>query len=133
MKDHVQAHGRPRRDSEAALLVAVSSLQPALASIPEAGRYLGGLSRSRLYELLPHLEVVKFGARTLVTIGSLDRLIAANTRPAAERPGTRTEESSSAAVDLSSRSNAAAARDKRHKTGGRTVAPNRVSLVESGP
>jgi hypothetical protein len=70
MKNHVRADGRARGGGQATV-VAVASLQPALASIPEACRYLGGLSRSRLYELIPHLDVVKFGARTFVSIESL--------------------------------------------------------------
>jgi hypothetical protein len=68
-------------------VVAVASLQPALTSIPDACRYLGGLSRSRLYELMAHLDVVKFGVRTFVTIASLDRLIEANKRAATEQSG----------------------------------------------
>ena len=81
----VRADGRPRGVIETPPVVAVAPLQPALASIPNACRYLGGLSRSRLYELMPHLDVVKFGARTFVTIESLDRLIATNRRPEAEQ------------------------------------------------
>jgi hypothetical protein len=84
MKNHVWAADGGVRGTGATTVVVVDPLRPALASIPEACRYLGGLSRSRLYELLPNLDVVKFGARTLVTIGSLDRLIAANRRPASE-------------------------------------------------
>ena len=84
MTNHVRADGRARGGSQATV-IAVASLQPALASIPEACRYLGGLSRSRLYELIPHLDVVKIGARTFVSIESLDRLIAAHRRPAAEQ------------------------------------------------
>jgi hypothetical protein len=56
----------------------VGTLRPALANIPNACQYLGNLSRSRLYELLPTLDVVRIGARTFVTIDSLDRLIAAH-------------------------------------------------------
>jgi hypothetical protein len=58
------------------LTVTVPPLRPALASIPDACGYLGGISRSRLYELMPHLDVVRIGARTFITIDSLDRLIA---------------------------------------------------------
>jgi hypothetical protein len=51
--------------------------QPALASIPAALRYLGSPSRSKFYaDLLPQLEVVRFGSRTFVTYKSLDSLIA---------------------------------------------------------
>jgi hypothetical protein len=79
---HVRADGRARGRTEAASVVAVSSLRPALAAIPDACRYLGDLSRSRLYELMPRLDVVHIGARTFITLESLDRLIAANIRPA---------------------------------------------------
>jgi hypothetical protein len=62
----------------------VPSLRPALASIPEACRYLGDPSRAKFYaDILPLLDVVKLGARTMVTVESLDRLIAANRRAAA--------------------------------------------------
>jgi hypothetical protein len=59
-------------------IASVTPLRPALASTPDGCRYLGNLSRSRFYELLPLLDVVKIGARTFVTVDSLDRLIAAN-------------------------------------------------------
>ena len=81
MKKQLRADGVAR---EAARVVAVNSLRPALASIPDACRYLGELSRSRLYELMPRLDVVHIGARTFITLESLDRLIAANVRPAVE-------------------------------------------------
>ncbi|HJU20607.1 MAG TPA: hypothetical protein VJ770_29510 [Stellaceae bacterium] len=63
-------------------VVAIGTMRPALVSIPDACRYLGDLSRSRLYELLPDLDKVKIGARNFVTIESLDRLITANRQPA---------------------------------------------------
>jgi hypothetical protein len=85
MKKQVRADGVPRGRTEVvATVVAVNSLRPALASVPNACRYLGELSRSRLYELMPRLDVVHIGARTFITLESLDRLIAANVRPAAE-------------------------------------------------
>jgi hypothetical protein len=62
--------------------VSVAALRPALASIPDACRYVGGLSRARLYELMPQLDVVKIGARTFITVASLDRLIAVHRRSA---------------------------------------------------
>jgi hypothetical protein len=65
--------------------VAVISLRRALADIPGAIEYLGGPSRSKFYaDLLPRLDVVRFGKRTFVTVESLDRLIAANRQPAAQ-------------------------------------------------
>jgi hypothetical protein len=84
MKKQVRADDRARERTEAASVVSINRLRPALASIPDACGYLGDLSRSRLYELMPQLDVVRIGARTFVTLESLDRLIAANIRPAAE-------------------------------------------------
>lgn len=52
-------------------------LKPALISIPDACRYLGGVSRAKLYaDLLPQLETVHIGKRHFVLVASLDRLIA---------------------------------------------------------
>jgi hypothetical protein len=68
-----------------AALAQVAALRPALASIPEACRYLGNPSRAKFYaDILPLLDVVKLGTRTMVTVESLDRLIAANRRAASE-------------------------------------------------
>jgi hypothetical protein len=62
----------------------VAPLKPALADIPSAINYLGKPSRSKFYaDLLPYLDIVRFGTRTFVTIESLDRLIATNRQPAA--------------------------------------------------
>ena len=72
-----------KRAEDEHVVTAIAILRPALADVPNACRYLGDLSRSRLYELLPQLDVVKIGARTFVTVASLDRLIAANQRSAA--------------------------------------------------
>jgi len=80
MKKQARADGR----TEAPTIVAINSLRPALASITDACRYLGDLSRSRIYELMPRLDVVHIGARTFITLQSLDRLIAANMQPAAD-------------------------------------------------
>lgn len=69
-------------------LAAILPLKPALASIRCACQYLGEPSRAKFYaDLLPQLDVVKFGARTFVTVESLDRLIAANRRPATTEAG----------------------------------------------
>jgi hypothetical protein len=71
--------------TETAAVAHVASLRPALASIPEACRYLGDPSRAKFYaDILPKLDVVKLGARTMVTVESLDRLIAANRRATAD-------------------------------------------------
>lgn len=92
MKNHVRADGGVRAIGETAVVV-VDPLRPALASISTACRYLGDTSRAKFYaDILPQLEVVKFGARTFVTIESLDRVIAANTRPAIKRRRTQPED-----------------------------------------
>ena len=65
-------------------VVQIVPLSPALASIPDACRYVGGPSRAKFYaDILPLLDVVKLGGRTMVTVESLDRLIATIRRPAA--------------------------------------------------
>jgi hypothetical protein len=82
MSNHLRADGRTRGNNE---IVTITSLRPALADIPGAIEYLGGPSRSKFYaDLLPQLDVVRFGNRTFVTVESLDRLIAANRDPAAK-------------------------------------------------
>jgi hypothetical protein len=48
----------------------------ALLSYPEAIRYLGHPSASKFFaDLLPELDMVRFGRRSFVTRKSLDRLI----------------------------------------------------------
>lgn len=70
---------------ETAAAAYVAPLRPALASVPEACRYLGDPSRAKFYaDILPLLDVVKLGTRTMVTVESLDRLIAANRRTTGE-------------------------------------------------
>jgi len=64
----------------------VAELRPALTDVEGARRYLGGISRALLYaDLLRELEVVHLGARTLITIASLDRLIERRRTAEAER------------------------------------------------
>jgi hypothetical protein len=54
------------------------SLKPALLSINDSCRYLGGISRPKFYaDLLPLLDTVKIDNRHLVVVASLDALIAA--------------------------------------------------------
>jgi hypothetical protein len=56
-----------------------NSLKPALASINDACRYMGGISRAKFYaDVLPALESVRLGKRHLVLVASIDRHIAAN-------------------------------------------------------
>jgi hypothetical protein len=62
-------------------------LKPALASIKSACEYLGGISRSKFYsDVLPLLETIKFGARNLVIVASMDRLIASRSKSSLENP-----------------------------------------------
>jgi hypothetical protein len=77
-------HSRLNEEASGGGGITIAPLRPALASIPEACRYLGDPSRAKFYaDILPKLDVVKLGARTMVTVESLDRLIAANRRVAA--------------------------------------------------
>jgi hypothetical protein len=70
--------------AEGATVAYFEPLKPALTDIPGACGYLGNISRAKLYaDILPELDVVRFGSRTLVTVESLDRLIAANRKAAA--------------------------------------------------
>jgi len=48
-----------------------------LASIPGTTEILGGISRSRVYELLAagELEAVKIGSRRLVVVASIDAYV----------------------------------------------------------
>lgn len=83
MSNHLRAHKRPC--GKLMETVAVSSLCPALADIPSAIKYLGQPSRSKFYaDLLPLLDIVRFGNRTFVTLTSLDRLIAEHMQPKAD-------------------------------------------------
>jgi hypothetical protein len=60
----------------AVAVVPVGPLKPALSSINDACRYMGGVSRAKFYaDLLPRLETVKLGGRNLVVVASMDRLI----------------------------------------------------------
>jgi hypothetical protein len=64
------------RTAEAAGSLATSALKPALASIPDACKYMGNVSRSKFYaDLLPRLERVHVGSRHFVVVASMDRLI----------------------------------------------------------
>jgi hypothetical protein len=82
MTKHLKADGRARGKAAA---VAVCALQPALTDIPGALAYLGDVGRSKFYrDLLPQLDVVRFGARTFITIKSLDKLIRVHRQVATE-------------------------------------------------
>jgi hypothetical protein len=55
---------------------ATETLRPALVSIRVARRYLGDIGRSTFYQrYLSRVDTVRLGARNLVTVESLDRLI----------------------------------------------------------
>jgi hypothetical protein len=52
------------------------ALKPALASIPDACKYLGDVSRAKFYsDVLPLLETIHIGTRHFVVVASIDRLI----------------------------------------------------------
>jgi hypothetical protein len=76
VRNHDKADGRVGQKFK---IVEVTSLPPALASIKGGCKYLGGIGESKFYQdLLSRLDVVKLGARTFVTVASLDRLIVEN-------------------------------------------------------
>jgi hypothetical protein len=56
----------------------MTEFKPALMSVQAAMRYLGDVSRTKLYvSLMPQLESVKIGKRRMIFRASLDALIAA--------------------------------------------------------
>ena len=64
------------------------ALRPALASIPDACKYLGDVSRAKFYaDVLPLLETVHIGSRHFVVVASMDRLIASSTVQGTDRQG----------------------------------------------
>jgi len=73
----------PEARAKLAELLAESDPKPALASHEKMADYLGGIS-SGLYfaRVLPELDVVKIGARSLPTYESGDRFIKRNLHPA---------------------------------------------------
>ena len=60
--------------------VQIIPVKPALASTEHARKYLGGISRAGLYNLLDanELQSVKIGGRRMVLVDSMDALIARN-------------------------------------------------------
>jgi hypothetical protein len=57
--------------------LSTGTLKPALASIPNAQKYMGDPSRSKFYaDVLPQLDTVHIGRRHFVVVASMDRLIA---------------------------------------------------------
>jgi hypothetical protein len=57
--------------------ICTDGLKPALASIQTACKYMGDVSRAKFYsDILPQPETVHVGARHLVVVASMDRLIA---------------------------------------------------------
>jgi hypothetical protein len=66
------------------------TLKPALASIPNACKYLGDVSRAKFYsDILPLLETVHLGSRHFVVVASIDRLIAKLKDAPADKPAVR--------------------------------------------
>jgi hypothetical protein len=71
-----------------------AALKPALASIPNAIAYYGGVSRSKFYaDILPLLKTVNFGARRFVVVSSMDQLIAE--RASVQSAGLKSHEGAS--------------------------------------
>jgi hypothetical protein len=73
--------GKSRRGTpsmhESTYTRSAAELKPALASIPDACKYLGDVSRSKFYlDVLPLMETVHIGTRHFVVVASIDRLIA---------------------------------------------------------
>jgi hypothetical protein len=60
--------------SSAACATSKSDVRPVYLGVRAASQY-SGLSRSRLYELFPRLDVRKDGRRTLISRASLDALL----------------------------------------------------------
>jgi hypothetical protein len=64
-------------------------LKPALASIPDACKYMGNVSRAKFYsDVLPLLETLHIGSRHFVVVASMDRLIDSIKEAAAENHDT---------------------------------------------
>ena len=99
MTRHLRADGRAR--GPASPTSAVDPFRPALTDIPGACAYLGNVGRSKFYsDLLPKLDIVKFGTRTFITLESLDRLIAANCQPSRGAQTDRQQTAGSIATEL---------------------------------
>ena len=63
--------------SDTTACLPVGELRPAITSLTDARRYLGGIGETTFYrDFLPKLEIVEFGRRKFVTVSSLDRVIA---------------------------------------------------------
>jgi hypothetical protein len=70
-------------------------LKQALASIPDACKYMGHVSRAKFYsDVLPLLETVHIGTRHFVVVASMDRLISKlKDAPATAKAPARTHHS----------------------------------------
>lgn len=67
-----------------AQVLSVGEIKPALISINDGCKYLGGISRAKFYsDILPQVESVLLDKRRFITVSSLDRLIQKNTSEAA--------------------------------------------------
>jgi hypothetical protein len=74
----VAVNGQPTMDSKS---YPTKALKPALASISDALKYCGNISRAKFYaDILPELETVHFGTRHFVVVESMDRLIASKAK-----------------------------------------------------
>ena len=83
-------HFNQHADTTAAnRICSAEPLRPALASIPIACNYMGGISRAKFYsDVLPLLETVHIGSRHFVVVASMDRLISSLTGALAENHDT---------------------------------------------
>lgn len=64
----------------------MNGTQRRLYSLPDVGEQLGGLKRTKVFDLIKqgHLSTVKIGSRTFVSADSLDRYVATLTGETSE-------------------------------------------------
>jgi hypothetical protein len=102
-----------------------AALKPALASIPNAIKYCGGISRSKFYsDVLPLLQTVNFGARRFVVVSSMDRLIAER---AGEGAGVKNHEGASGAEEVGQQNEPGASTGSNGTATQHRIAPGRVA------
>jgi hypothetical protein len=75
-----------------AALMAREPSRPALVSIPEARRQLGGIGTTSFYEAVKahRIKLVKLGTRSLVPMAEIDRVVADLTAAADDRAEAKT-------------------------------------------
>jgi hypothetical protein len=103
-----------------------AALKPALASIPNAIKYCGGISRSKFYsDVLPLLQTVNFGTRRFVVVSSMDRLIAE--RAGVQGAGVKTHEGASSAEAVGQQNEPGASTGLNETTTQHRIAPGKVA------